>query len=136
MRTCAYIYIYIYICLCVHKYIHIHVQMYVYHMCIYIYIYVERERERDIYVYIYIYTHIHAYMLALLGGAECLYELLVVFGPQLLLDMWLQRSIGCSRGCGMSFCNHACESLLAWIWCGFVRRGLVRRGFLLGVDLC
>ena len=63
------------------------------------------------------------------------YDLLVVFGPQLLLDMWLPRSIGCSRGCGMSSCNHACESLLAWIcWCGLLRRGFVRCGFVLGVD--
>ena len=75
------------------------------------------------------------------GGAECLYELLVVvFGPQLLLDMWLPRSIGCSRGCGTSSCNHACESLLAWTFgvdcLGVDLLGVdffVRRGFL-GVD--
>ena len=76
----------------------------------------------------------HSYWLCW-GGAECLYELLVVFGPQFLLDMWLPRSIGCSRGCAMSSCNHACESLLAWMsWCGFFRRVFFRRGLLLGVD--
>ena len=111
-------------------------------MCVCMYIYRERDIHTCVYVctyihiYIYIYScvciyiYIYTHMFGFAGGAECLYELLVVFGPQLLLDMWLPRSIGCSRGCGMSSCNHACESLLAWIfWCGFLRRGFFRREF-------
>ena len=96
-------------------------------------------------IYIYIYMDIYIHMFGFAGGAECLYDYLVVFGPQLLLNMWLPRSIGCSRGCGMSSCNHACEPLLAWIcWRGFSRCGLLGVDFglawmfgvdLLGVDL-
>ena len=85
-------------------------------MCIYIYIYIYIHMYVCIYIYIYIYIR---------------YDLLVAFGPQLLLDMWLPRSIGCSRGCGMSSCNHACESILAWTcWRGLSRRGLFRHGFV------
>ena len=129
MYIYIYTHVYIHMSMCIYIYIHIHINVYIYiycimlaTLCVVLYMYV------CMYTYIYIYIHI-------CGGAECLYDFLVVFGPQLFLDMWLPRFIGCSRGCGMSSCNHACESLLAWIcWCGFVRRGLLRRGCLLGVD--
>ena len=132
-------YIHTYIHTCMHTYIHTHIHTYLpTYLPTYIHIYIYVCIHICMYVCIYIYTYIYIYIyihLALLGWQNAFYEMLLVFGPQLLLDMWLPRSIGCSRGCGMSSCNHACESLLAWIcWCGFVRRGLFRRGILLGAD--
>ena len=105
-------------------------------MYIYIYIYT----CVYIYIYIYIYTHVYTYI-GFAGGAECLYDFWVVFGPQLLLDMWLPRSIGCSRGCGMStHANHFLRGFVGVDFLGvdllgvdFVRRGCLGVEFL-GVD--